>query len=307
VRNRVLSISLTLLATVFLLRAVPLAGETPLPADRSIDVRGNTRACQGLERNSDETLLDGCCVQCVAEIREVAALSTTYTSTARYWRLGLISLSILGAGGFLWLASIRSRRLRLNPLWTISGGLLILILIAALGSLVVTWLTAEDGRKLVTADWTMRQLTALGLIPDSNPQAHIHCAELIAVMTQRSDSTCRNELLSYEGAFDRYDKIVGPLPQMKEELSRRAQDAIRLVNGVQLRTDQSPRTPGQVLSHNEHLTEVADARLGWLRFLWLDAIAVVLIGAVLAWLVAVSISALRRRSHLKKLVQAYIS
>lgn len=304
-REKALWIPQTCLAAVLFLAVVPLMAESPLPADRSVDVLGNTRACQGLDKGSDEASLDSCCVQCVAEVREVAALSTTYMSTSFFWRIGLICLSLLGAGCFLAWASIRSHRLHLRPQWTIAGGLLILVATAAVGSLAVTMLTAEDGRKLVTADRTMRQLSGLGLIPDANPQAHWHCAELIAMMTPRGDSTCRNELLTYEGAFDHYDKIIGPHPQIKEELSRRAQDAIRLINGAQLHTDQNPQTPEVVLRQNEHLAEVADARLWWLRFLWLDAITVVVIGAALTWLVAVSFSAWRRRGHLRALVQAH--
>jgi hypothetical protein len=282
--------------------AVRPAAAAPLPAHVDVNVADDVAGCMGLEPTAGQDALDPCCAQCVVQIREVAAFSSSYMTAAMVWRRALLGLSLLGAGAFLGWGYWRSRTLRLRPQWTLAGGLIILVVVAGAGSWAASWATREEGRRLVTADRILRELTRLGLIPTTSQVSHVHCAALIETLAKRGDSKCGGELLTYEGAYSHFDKIDGSYPQLRSEKQRRAEDALRLINGaVRLDVQRQPTSPGEVLRDDELLSAVADARLGWLRYLWFEALLIVAAGAVFTWAVALLVSWLRRDRHLELL------
>ncbi len=279
--------------------AIRPATAAPLPAHLDVNVADDVAGCMGLAPGAGQDALDPCCAQCVVQIREVAAFSNSYMTAAMYWRRALlVGLSLLSAGAFLGWGYWRSHTLRLRPHWTIVGGLLILAVVAGTGSWAASWLTREEGRRLVTADRILRELTRLGLVPTTAQGSQVHCATLIETLAKRGDSKCGAELLTYEGAYTHFDKIDSSFPQLRSAKEARVQDALRLINGaVRLDVRRQPTTPGGVLRDDELLSAVADARLGWLRYLWFEALMIVGAGALVTWIVAMLVSWRRRHRH----------
>jgi hypothetical protein len=303
VKQSLRGVYLSLLAMVVTLALVSCRATTVLPTSKSDEVMTHMGACIGLRSDSPEASSDDCCARCVAEVSEVATQSSAYMSAALFWRQSLLwGMSLLGGLGCLGLVAFRSHRLRLEPHRSLAGGLLILAIAATVGCLAMGRLTREEGRQLVTADRTLRQLTRLGLIPRSNERSPVHCADLIEQLAPRSGSSCGTQLLSYRGAYVQFEKIDERSPQLKAEKEQRLRDAKYLINDkARLSPDESPTDADAVLRHNELLSEVADSWLWWLRYTWFDWLAIVVVGALLAWLAALLVSLARRHQHLGRL------